>query len=128
MTPSEIEEAAIQVKAGLVATLGLTDVSILDSAAWYREQFSVSGNWDSWIWETVSGRDYGTRENHFAGFVVFGDRLGKASAGIVELALRTGRPVLVWNNSLRTVRSIKPVDASDMTSGWAIESASDIGS
>jgi len=129
MTPSEIAEISTQVHASLSASLGLTDIDLLDSTAWWREQFESSGNWDAWIWETVTGRDYGTRADHFAGFVVLGDRLGKAGAGIVDLALRRGRVVLGWrpNGPLRVVQTILSVDADDMTSGWAIGDASIVG-
>jgi hypothetical protein len=106
MTPNEVAEVAAHVQASLFSTLGL-NVELVDSASWYRERFDICGNWDSWIWETVTGKDYGTREDHFAGFVMAGDRLGKASAGIVELALRRGCAVLTCHTdgTLRTVRS-----------------------
>ena len=129
LTPVEVEEVTTQVRVGLTVGLGLSDVTLVGSIAWYREQFDICGNWDSWIWETVTGRDYATRAEHFAGFVVAGDRLGRAGAGIVDLALRQGRLVLLWraNAPLQSVRSVVPVDMSDMTSGWTVGATSDIG-
>jgi hypothetical protein len=122
MKPREVEAVASKVKAKLSSSLDLGAVVLTDSAAWYREQFDACGNWDSWVWETVTGRDYATREKHFHGFIVLGDRLGRASAGIVDLALRNGRAVLAWKEAepLLTVQSVVRLDDEDMVSGWGM--------
>jgi len=128
MNSIEVEEVSKGVKSKLTSSLGLTDAGLTDSAAWYREMFESCGNWDSWIWETVTGRDYETREPHFDGFVVCGDRLGRASASIVNLALRNGRAVLAWEESLplRSVQEVVPIDREDMTYGWGLGATTDI--
>jgi hypothetical protein len=121
-----VEDALSKVKTTLSTSLGLDNVALVDSASWYREQFDSCGNWDSWVWETVTGRDYATREQHFHGFVVLGDRLGKASAGIADLALRNGRAVLAWKESkdLCNVQSIVCLDKEDMAAGWGLGTTS----
>jgi hypothetical protein len=120
MKPREVENVASKVKVDLSSALDLDAVVLTDSATWYREQFDACGNWDSWVWETVTGRDYATREQHFHGFIVLGDRLGRASAGIVDLALRNGRAVLAWKASepLLTVQSVVRLDDEDLVLGW----------
>lgn len=128
MTPNEISEAVAKTKNGLSSGLGLNGAMLVDSVSWYREQFDACGNWDSWIWETVTGRDYATRDRHFDGFVVYGSRLGRASAGIASLAIQNGRAVLSWDGeAVKTVRSIERVDSNDMTAGWVIGASSSIG-
>lgn len=125
LTPREIEEVSPQVHTALKEVLDLEGVSLLDSAEWYRQQFGASGNWDSWVWETVTGRDYGTRQRHFGGFVVVGDRLGRASAEIVRLALQNARVVLHWapNSTLSYVQSV-----TDCGEGvWQVGKATQIG-
>lgn len=91
------------------------------SADWYRESFEAAGNWDSWIWETVHGRDYATREKHFDAFVVYGENMGRANAGIVDLALKSGRVVLALHQeTIAIVKKVISMDPEDMVSGWSI--------
>jgi hypothetical protein len=120
-TPLEVEEMSAALTTTLSSQLGLSAVNLVDSLTWYREQFEISGNWDSWVWETVTGRDYASRQHHFDGFIVFGDRLGRAGANIADLALRNGRVVLAWKDDvLRAVLSITPLNEEDMTAGWGL--------
>lgn len=106
----------------IAATLGLPgEPHITDSIDWYQEKFGTAGNWDSWVWETVTGRDYETRKPHFDGFVVFGDRIGKAGAAIVDLALRNAKAVIFWSDGhLAHVRGVTVVDSEDMARGWGL--------
>lgn len=106
--------------------LDRSNVALTDSGEWYKEQFGACGTWESWIWETVAGRDYGTREPHFNGFVVYGDRLGRASAGIVDLALRNNRAVLALRANdapVELVKSLALIDETDMVTGWRVETS-----
>jgi hypothetical protein len=96
-------------------------VILVHSADWYHETFQSCGNWDSWIWETVTGRDYGTRDKHFDGFIVYGEKLGRANAGIVDLALRSDRVVLAMREAqLDIVTGVVALDTEDMVSGWTL--------
>lgn len=127
-TPRECEEVSSQVKADLDAALGLENVTFMDSASWYRDQLKTSGNWDSWVWETVTGRDYATRERHFDGFVVVGDQLGRATAEIVRLAIQNGRVVLHWKpaSPLGCVQTVVGT-AEDGVSSWQVGKTTQIG-
>lgn len=123
MRPSEIESDVKRVESRFSDQLGVS-ATVLDSATWFREKFDSCGDWDSWVWETVTGKDYGTRRRHFDGFVVLGDRLGKASAGIADLALRNGRAVLAWKEpDFQTVKTVSVLDAEDVRAGWTIGTA-----
>jgi hypothetical protein len=73
---------------------------------------------DAWVWETVNGRDYGTREPHFSGFVVFSQRLDHRMAQIASLALRERRTILAFNSNagVLLVHSLDTCD--DESGGW----------
>lgn len=95
-------------------------VELVDSAFWHKEQFGRCGDWSSWIWETVTGKDYETREHHFSGFIVCAEELGRANAQLVELALRNGRSVLFArkNCPLSVVKEVKVTDENNWQGGW----------
>lgn len=125
MMPIEVDEAVVKVRAALTSFLSHDNLELTDSVAWYRQQFAASGSWESWIWNTVTGKDYGTREPHFNGFLVYGERLGRASATIVDLALRAQRAVLALKKDdqpIELVQRVELVDETDMVSGWRYES------
>lgn len=121
LTAPEVEKVVNDTKATLT-DIGGTQLILTDSGTWYRSEFGRCGNWESWIWETVTGRDYNTRRPNFNGFVVCGPKtLGRAHAGIVKLALRNGRPVLWWQEGhLESVVEIAENNPEDFTSGWEI--------
>ena len=124
LLPIEIEEATEAVRVALTGIVQTKPIQVTDSFAWYRDAFGRCGTWESWIWETVLGKDYGTREPHFDGFVVFGERLGRAGAGIADLAIRSNRAVLLYRdgNRLESVRTVAQIDPNDMVTGWGVES------
>jgi hypothetical protein len=103
--------------------LGLPSFTLTDSSTWYREKFSTLGDWDAWIWETVNGKDYGTRKAHFDGFVIPNPTMGRANAQIAALALRHDRLVLGWreDGTLVSVKSIVCDNANDWTDGWSYQ-------
>lgn len=102
---------------------GIPEADIKDSSTWFREKFSSCGDWDAWIWETVNGRDYMTRQHHFDGFLICTDTLGKANANIAGLALRNQRAVLSWleDQPIRIVTAVKTVDDTNWAEGWSFE-------
>lgn len=122
LLPLEVEQACDTARESLSQQLGLKTPEVIDSFAWYRDAFARCGTWESWIWETVCGRDYGTRERHFDGFVVIGERLGRAGAAIADLAVRSNRAVLsLKGQKLDSVQRVLQVDPTDMVTGWTVE-------
>jgi hypothetical protein len=98
-------------------------VHVVDSVTWYSETFATCGNWDSWIWETTNGVDFGTRKRHFAGFVVLADTLGRANAAIVQNALRDDTPVFSWlDRQMGRVTNVIEHDANHWVGGWSARS------
>lgn len=119
MSSHAIDQAVETAGVLIQERLGI-EPQLIDSAFWHKEQFNRCGDWSSWIWETVTGRDYDTREHHFSGFVVCEEELGKANAQLVELALRNGRSVLFArkNCPLATVKEVKVADEQNWQRGW----------
>jgi len=111
---------AVETAEALIREKLKLEVELVDSAFWHKEQFQRCGDWSSWIWETVTGRDYDTRRPHFAGFIICEEELGKANAQLVELALRNGRSVLFArrNRPLSTVKAVEEADSTNWQRGW----------
>lgn len=120
-----VEQLMSDVKQSLTK-VGIANVVLSDSGTWFRENFQRTGDWDSWIHDTVMGIDYITRNHHFDGFVVTSDNLGRANAGIVQLALRQKRAVLhyVEDQPIRKVVEVHADDPTDWGAGWSIDSIS----
>lgn len=118
----QIEYAVEDVKKRVRELVG-REPCVMDSATWYRDHFRHCGDWDSWVWETVTGKDYSTRQLRFAGFVVCTPTLGRATAKIVDLALRNNRPVLAWKEQepLTQVTRLVELDGSDWKAGWTVD-------
>jgi len=126
MGESNIDSSVQELKQVMLDTLGIT-TQVVDSLEWFRTQFPRHNDWDAWVWETVTGKSYATRKPHFDAYVVVGSRLGKASAGIVNLALRNQKPVFCLTDSrIAAVSAITSLDADDMASGWAVSEQQEI--
>jgi hypothetical protein len=122
--PVYVEQMRTDLTRALTA-FGLPNAALTDSGAWFHERFAVCGDWESWIWETVNGKDYATRQPNFDGFVVCTDTLGRANAQIIDLALRNDRAVLAWDGSeLRSVSRLVTHDSNRWVDGWGIETTS----
>lgn len=120
--PIEVDTLLGELSDQLKNQLGL-DATLTDSLTLFRETFDRCGNWDSWIWDAVSGRDYNTREHRFKGFVVCKSRsLGRANASIVDLALSNQRAVLYFEpgNPIQFVSKIAQTEAEELASGWTV--------
>lgn len=101
------ETAALD--SALLGTLGVA-FRLTNSLDWYREAFPRCGSWDSWVWESVNGLEYGTRRRYFDGFVVCSDPLGRATGQLVTLALLHNRAVLRYiAGELGQVKAVRPL-------------------
>jgi hypothetical protein len=122
MRPAAIEELLRNIGDGVDETLGHR-FTILDSAFWYKKRFDTCGDWQSWIWDAVTGKDYHTRQPHFSGFIVCTPRLGRANAEIARLALTNRMSVLYWSPSsgLSLVKSVTTINEDSWVDGWGVE-------
>lgn len=123
LTPMQIEAQLKELGKSLSALGASAEPKLVDSSTWYKTAFPRCGSWDSWIWETVTGKDFTTRKPHFAGFVVTDTPIGKANAGIVRLALRNGTPVLLWRDhaSIEVVTDVVEGDPTDWGASWDVQ-------
>lgn len=99
-------------------------LTVVDSLTWYQSTFAACGNWESWIWETVTSKDYYTRQLVFRGYVLAQSLvLSRANAGIIRLALSSGRPVFFYleGHPLQAVSRVVERDPEDFSSGWEAE-------
>lgn len=124
LLPKEIEAIRENVGDALAGLFG-KEFKVFDSHAWYKERFESCGDWQSWVWETVNGKDYHSRRPHFNGFAVASPRLGRANADIVKLALRNKKGVLYWSRdeAIQVVRSVTTLDADSWVDGWGVETS-----
>ena len=122
-TPLQIQARLKELQKLLSSKLGTTvEPELIDSSTWYKTFFPSCGNWESWIWETVTGKDYSTRQPRFSGFIVTETPLGKANAGIVRLALRNNSAVLLCRNQadIAVVTDVVETEQSDWGANWDV--------
>ena len=83
------------------------------------------GDWAAWAEGVISRIHSVTRKPIYEVIVVPGQRCGRATAQVVDAALKAGRPVLLWDreSSLKKVRSITTVDPDDWAAGLSLEVA-----
>lgn len=99
-------------------------VELEDSLSWYLRRFAVCGNIDSYVFDTVTGISYASREPYFEGFFlaeVGEDRcVDEMTHKMVELAISIGKPVY-WcppgANTLQRVRHVQPVEGGGQVVG-----------
>lgn len=85
----------------------------------FEETFE--GDWNDWIDNTVNGVDYYTRRSKYGVIVCMTDKIGKATARIVEGALDQQKPVFLMRNSiLHTVSGVEVIDRENWTDGWRL--------
>lgn len=111
-TPQQVKSqvAVAQKKLGPTA-------QVIDSSTWFKEFFPRCGDWSSWVWETVTGKDYQTRQPRFSLYVACSATLGKGNGEIVQLALRSSLPVLLCEEGSPLSRVTGLVKSSDESWG-----------
>jgi hypothetical protein len=98
----------------------LSSPDLTDTKTWYDQTFPSCGSWDSYVWETVNGRDYATRQPHFRGFIAVTERLDRSAAQIVALALKEGKTVLGFNQGAQLLSITSLRQREDEAGGWAV--------
>jgi hypothetical protein len=87
-----------------------------------------AGGFNGWCRDVVQRTDMMTLKPVYAGFVVPGHHVGKATALILQLALHVKRPTFVLEYRrmteepvLRRVVGIECIDPNDFFAGWVLE-------
>jgi hypothetical protein len=120
-TPTEIEEDAHQ----LLETLQARSDKIVrvrtgrsDHAANWK------GDWDAWEHGVVHKKNLTTGKPVYDVFVTSGEKVGRATARILSMALEAGKPVFWWSGEagkgILKVVQVEVVDAEDWTWGWRV--------
>jgi hypothetical protein len=84
----------------------------------WREHFHNAGGWDAWTGRVAFGRKYGSPEPFYHAIIVPDRVLGKATAGIVQLALQWSKPVLLFEGDQLWRVTRLDIDGRDFRS-WA---------
>jgi hypothetical protein len=72
--------------------------TFIDSAWWYVERFPSCGTMESWVNEAVTGKQYGSGEPYFHGFVLAcTSQLSEPMKRLVEQAGHAGKPVYTYD-------------------------------
>lgn len=101
-------------------------IEVVSSTEWYEKTFEACASWSDWIWKSVVEVDYASRKPQFAGFIVCTKSLGRANAGIVDLALKQNRAVLAISDDDRlvVVTGLRTDDPEDWMGGWSVRTSS----
>mgnify|MGYP003131760183 CR=1 FL=1 len=81
-----------------------------------------TGCWDSWEHNVVHKKNLTTGKPVYDVFVASGERVGRATARILNMAIDAGKPVFWWtgdcDGGISKVSHIEEVDGEDWTWGW----------
>jgi hypothetical protein len=98
-------------------------VVVVPSGEDYKESFANCGGWSEWISRISKGIDYTTRQQIYNAVICVDIQMGKATAGIVEKSVASGKPVLYWDQqdkTMKRVASVKVVDDTNWQGGWSL--------
>lgn len=110
-------ERNTQAIGGAFRELGI-EPTLVSSKDWYEQKFASCGDWEAWVWHTVMEKPYGHRQPIFAAFVLTSNRIGKANAGVADLALQNRRVVFRWHrDQIHRVSKLRQVSDS-WKDGW----------
>lgn len=90
-----------------------TECELVDLKDWFKSTFSVHGSRDSWLFETVRGRDYATRRPLFNLFLCCTGSLDATQAQLVQFAFSESKPVLGFSYGNESFLSISSLEAQD---------------
>ena len=82
-----------------------------------------AGNWEAWQASIVDRQDFMTGHPVYSIFVVPDGFCGRATAGILNRALKVNRPVMWWDGEsrLERVSAIHMDDPDDWSSGFRVD-------
>tara|TARA_R100001082_G_scaffold110514_1_gene90648 strand:- start:3412 stop:3882 length:471 start_codon:yes stop_codon:yes gene_type:complete len=89
-----------------------------------HEDFRIHcrGDWNVWTKSVVKREHAITRKPYYDFIVVPGTTVGRATAQIVDLAVRAGRPVfLLSDEKLERITQVYPFDVDDWQEGFRCE-------
>jgi len=84
---------------------------------------SFTGDWEKWQRSIVKRKHATTGDIRYHMFVVPNKECGRATAGILEMALREGRKVCLWDREagkISKVYRVENFDPEDWTAGFRV--------
>lgn len=116
-----VQGALTTVKDKFSAAISHADVAVVTSDQEWDRSFKQSGSWDAWTTHVACGVDYEFRTPLYNAIVCTTERVGKATADIVEKALTGRRMVaLVMDSKITQVIGVESVDSDNWQSGWRL--------
>ena len=101
-------------------------VDVVDGLTDWQQNFSRCGGWNGWAEDVATGRDINGRPRYDA-ILCPRESVGKATAGIVEAALRAHKPVLLGGAiGVRRVVAVVQDDPTSWKSGWSLVTADEM--
>jgi hypothetical protein len=127
ITDDVLESTRVELEKQLVSIAQGKNYTLTLARDDWEENFHRCGGWDEWIDYVVNGTAFGTSEPRYTGFVSVGRVLGKASAGILRLALLRPAPVAIFeqhggnNWTLTEASRVTPVERNNFKAGWWLD-------
>jgi hypothetical protein len=95
-------------------------VEVVDGLTDWHANFARCGGWNGWAEDVAGGRDINGRARYDA-IICPRACVGKATAQIVECALRNGKPVLLAGSvGVRRVIGVVQADPTSWKAGWEL--------
>ena len=120
--PSMEREDAIEPTNDLKQILqGMKDLDVITSIEEFDRSFTKRGGWSEWIEFIANGKHYTSQKPLFECYVMTQQEVDKATAQIVERALKTGKPVFYMEGlTLRQVQRVRHVFDSPEVESWQL--------
>lgn len=116
-----IDEACEQVQEDLAHATWL-QFEVTAGRDCFRDNFRSWGGWNGWAREVAIGRDMNEQYNFDVLVVPSSPLVGKATAGMVEMALAERKPVVFWHATFGVARvdRLSVNDNKNWQSGWEL--------
>jgi hypothetical protein len=101
-------------------------ISVTSGRAEHKHTFT--GDWERWQRAVVKRKHATTGDIRYHMFVVPNKECGRATAGILKMALREGRKVCLWDREsekISKVYRIESFDPEDWTTGFRVSTQSE---
>ena len=111
---------------GKVGPGGGLAISVTSGRTEHKHTFT--GDWDRWQRAVVKRKHATTGDIRYHMFVVPSRECGRATAGILEMALQEGRKVCLWDREsgkISRVYRIESFDPEDWTTGFRVSTQSE---
>lgn len=113
--------------AGIFKDAGYSSVDVVAGRDDFNKYSMSAGSFTAWAREVAQRRDMGTGKPVYGAFVSVNAYVGRATADILDGALRIGTPVVYvepkedGSTETHAVRGVVVVDPDDYLKGWCLD-------